>query len=173
MQIQEIEISRLVIKKNVRRHPKSQIDQVVVSIQQFGFCNPILVSRDLEVVAGHARLEAAKKLKLEKVPCVTLESLSEQQIRAYKLVDNRLSELSKWDFEGLLEEIDGLNEFSFEEFGFDENFLGSCQANLDATTGGNPFQDCFAPLTDEQKAKKDQPGNTEKKICPTCGHPLD
>ncbi|MBU2581045.1 MAG: ParB/Srx family N-terminal domain-containing protein, partial [Alphaproteobacteria bacterium] len=76
--------------RNARTHSPKQITQIAASIREFGFNNPVLVDRDGEIIAGHGRVAAAKKLGLETVPCVRLEHLSEAQKRAYILADNRL-----------------------------------------------------------------------------------
>ena len=80
-----------------RTHSRKQLAQIAASIRQFGFVSPILVDARGEVVAGHGRLEAAKSLKLESVPTVRLDHLSEAQLRAYRIADNRLAELAGWD----------------------------------------------------------------------------
>jgi hypothetical protein len=82
---------------NARTHPKHQIDQIAASIKVFGFANPILVDRNNTIIAGHGRVKAAKLLGIEQVPTIRLEGLTEDQIRAYVLADNRLAEKAGWD----------------------------------------------------------------------------
>ena len=77
--------------RNARTHSSKQIAQIAASIREFGFNNPVLIDKYDEIIAGHGRVEAAKKLGLEKVPCVRLEHLTEAQKRAYVLADNRLA----------------------------------------------------------------------------------
>ncbi len=84
---------------NPRTHSKRQIRRIADSIRTFGFTNPILVDERGQVMAGHARLEAAKRLGLSQVPTIRLGDLSAAQKRAYLIADNRLAELSGWDEE--------------------------------------------------------------------------
>ena len=109
--------------KNARQHSKAQIKKLAASIGEFGFVMPILVDRDGGVIAGHARLLAAKQLGMAEVPTISLDHLSEAQIAAYKIADNRLSELSTWDDQLLAESLQELTllnlDFSLELTGFD------------------------------------------------------
>ena len=81
---------------NPRTHSKKQIFQIAASIEQFGFVNPVLVDREDRIVAGHGRVEAAKQLGLKSVPTICLENLTDGEIRAYVIADNRLAELAGW-----------------------------------------------------------------------------
>ena len=82
---------------NARTHSKRQIRQIAESICAFGFTNPVLVDLNNRIVAGHGRVEAAKLLGMEQIPTIRLESLSEEQIRAYVIADNKLAENAGWD----------------------------------------------------------------------------
>ena len=108
---------------NPRTHSKRQIEQVAASIRTFGWTNPILVSDDLEIVAGHGRLEAARSLGLGEVPVMRLSGMSEAQQRAYVIADNRLAETAGWDEDLLRLEIGALIEmdleFEIEAIGFE------------------------------------------------------
>ena len=84
-------------ERNARTHSDAQIDAIAESIRQFGFNSPILIDDDNGVIAGHARLAAARKLGLDTVPCVRLSHLNDAQRRAYILADNRLAEMAVWD----------------------------------------------------------------------------
>src|SRR5437764_13954495 len=86
---------------NARTHSKKQIRQIADSIERFGFANPILVSDDRQVMAGHGRLSAAKLLNLASVPVVVLADMTEADRRAYILADNKLAEKAGWDREPL------------------------------------------------------------------------
>lgn len=99
---------------NARTHSKKQIRQIAESIKRFGFNNPILIGDDLDVVAGHGRLEAAKLLGRDEVPVVRLSHLSPAERRAYVIADNRLAEKAGWDRELLAIEFQGLIELGFE-----------------------------------------------------------
>jgi len=83
--------------RNARTHSKRQIRQIVASIKAFGFTNPILVDNHSQIVAGHGRAAAAKLLGMDQVPTILLESLTQDQIRAYVIADNRLAERAGWD----------------------------------------------------------------------------
>jgi hypothetical protein len=96
--------------RNARKHSKKQLAQVARSIKNFGFINPIVVDGKNQVVAGHARLLAAKEIALVTVPVVRLLNLTENQVRAYMLADNRLAELSDWDEAELSLELAFLSE---------------------------------------------------------------
>ena len=87
-------------KKNAKKHSKEQVEQIANSIKEFGFTQPVIIDKNNEVVAGHGRILGAKKAGLKQVPTVCLEELTEEQIKAYRLVDNKLNE-SEWDY-GLL-----------------------------------------------------------------------
>ncbi len=84
-------------KANARTNSKHQIRQIAESIKTFGFTNPVLIDRNNQIIAGHGRVEAAKRLGMSEVPTVRLEHLSETQIRAYVIADNKLAENAGWD----------------------------------------------------------------------------
>jgi DNA modification methylase len=108
---------------NPRLHVKKQIEQIAHSIETFGFLVPILVDRNGRVIAGHGRLAAAMLLKLERVPIIRIEHLSDAQIRAYMITDNRLTDISVWDNKLLTQQFRTLAEveldFSLEITGFE------------------------------------------------------
>lgn len=108
---------------NNPRHNDEAVSRVAESIREFGFKVPIVVDRTGEIVAGHTRYKAAKTLKLKEVPCIVANDLTEEQIKAFRLADNRTSELSEWDFWSLDMELKGIEEIDMELFGFDENDL--------------------------------------------------
>lgn len=108
-------------KKNAKKHPKEQVEQIANSIKEFGFTQPVIIDSNNCVIAGHGRILGAKKAGLKQVPTVMLEDLTEEQIKAYRLVDNKLNE-SDWDFSLLDEELGILSEdIDMELFGFDTN----------------------------------------------------
>ena len=111
---------------NARTHTDEQINKVAASIKEFGFLNPILISDDNVITAGHCRLLAAKKLGFKKVPCILENHLTEAQRKAYVLADNKLSLDAGWDEELLKIEIESLEEYGFnvELTGFSEEELG-------------------------------------------------
>lgn len=108
-------------KKNAKKHSKEQVEQIANSIKEFGFTQPVIIDKNNCVVAGHGRILGAKKAGLKQVPTVTLEELTEEQIKAYRLVDNKLNE-SEWDYSLLDEELEDLiGDMDMDLFGFDEN----------------------------------------------------
>ena len=100
--------------RNARTHSKKQIKQIAVSIERFGFVNPVLIGDDGEIIAGHGRVEAAKQLGLTSVPTVALSHLSKTERRAYVLADNKLALNAGWDREILAIELQGLVDLDFE-----------------------------------------------------------
>lgn len=120
--IEEIEIAKLKpYAQNAKKHGAAQVEKLKASIQEFGFLTPCLIDKEFNLIAGHGRLAAAKELQLEKVPCVFVEGLSDDQRRAYILADNRLGELGEWDMELVSEELKALNDngFTLELTGFE------------------------------------------------------
>ncbi|ASK89852.1 modification methylase RsrI [Sphingorhabdus sp. SMR4y] len=101
-------------ERNARTHSKKQVRQIADSIQRFGFTNPVLVSDDGEIIAGHGRVEAAKLIGMKTVPTLALSHLSEAERRAYVLADNRLALNAGWDKEILAIELQGLIDLDFE-----------------------------------------------------------
>ena len=99
---------------NARTHSKKQIRQIADSIERFGFTNPILVTDDAGVIAGHGRLEAARLLGMRQVPTVKLSHLSEAERRAYVLADNKLALNAGWDREILAIELQALVDLEFD-----------------------------------------------------------
>lgn len=102
-------------EKNNKKHPKEQVEDIAVSIQSFGFKQPIVVDKENVIVIGHGRYEASKLLGLEEVPCVIADDLTDEQIRKLRIADNKTNE-SDWDIENLMFE---LKDLSFDEFNFD------------------------------------------------------
>ena len=110
---------------NSRTHSDEQVTQVAASIKEFGFTNPILIDENNGIIAGHGRLMAAKKLKLEQVPTITLKGLTDAQRKAYVIADNKLALNAEWDFDLLKIEIESLQEddFKLDLLGFDVDEL--------------------------------------------------
>lgn len=106
---------------NAKVHSEAQVTKIASSIREFGFLNPVLIDKDKNVIAGHGRILAAKKLNMTEVPCVYIEGLTEAQRKAYILADNRLGELADWDMSLVNSELDILKEanFDIELTGFD------------------------------------------------------
>jgi site-specific DNA-methyltransferase (adenine-specific) len=106
--------------KNTKKHDKTQINNVAESIKQYGFVQPIVIDKENVVVIGHCRLLAAKQLKMKEVPCVCVEDLTEEQVKALRIVDNKSNE-SEWDFDSIADE---LAELDLSDFDFDFGIEG-------------------------------------------------
>ena len=109
-------------KNNAKKHPKEQVNRIAESIKEFGFTQPVLIDKHNEVVVGHGRILGAKQAGLKEVPTVMLEDLTEEQIKAYRLIDNKLNE-SDWDYMLLDQEVEQLlqSDIDMSLFGFEEN----------------------------------------------------
>lgn len=105
--------------RNPRKNDQA-VDAVANSISEFGFKVPIVIDKNGEIIAGHTRYKAAKKMKLEKIPCIIADDLTEEQIKAFRLADNKVGELADWDLDMLDIELDGIEEIDMEQFGFSE-----------------------------------------------------
>lgn len=119
MQIVEKKLSWLKPYANNPRDNESAVEPVANSIKEFGFKVPIVATSDGEIINGHTRFKASKLLGLEKVPVIIADDLSDEQIRAFRLVDNKVGELAEWDEELLAKELEKL-DFSLEQFGFEK-----------------------------------------------------
>ena len=104
---------------NPRRNEKA-LDALVESIKEFGFKNPIILDKDSVIIAGHTRRLAALRLGMKEVPCIYANDLTEEQVTAFRLADNRVQSFSKWDEKKLAKEISELVNFDMTDFGFSE-----------------------------------------------------
>lgn len=147
-------------KKNARVHNKEQIVQIANSIQEFGFNNPILIDNDNNIIAGHGRVEAAKYLKLDKVPVIKIEHLTESQKKAYILADNKLAEMSHWDYDILESELSEIQELNFDLnlIGFEPIDLKHLEKNKNKTGAKEIDLDTFKEF---------------KHTCPKCSFQFD
>lgn len=129
--IERIPVDELVpYEKNAKLHTNEQLEAVEASINEFGFRNPVLVWRNddgsVEIVAGHARVQAAKNLGLAEVPCIAVDDLTDEQRRALTLVDNQTTMMTGFDDSLLATELDSLcGEFDLAEFGFSSYLVQS------------------------------------------------
>jgi len=129
---------------NSRTHSESQIKQIVASIREFGFTNPVLIDEDQNIIAGHGRLIAAKQLDLKKVPTITLEGLTEAQRAAYVIADNKLALNADWDIDLLQKEIEFLKEIDF-----DTDLTGFSLSELQELTDFDFSDDNYTPEKEE------------------------
>lgn len=120
MEIVNKKIEELTPYKNNPRKNDDAVEYVANSIKEFGFKVPIVIDKNNEIVAGHTRLKAAKKLGLKEVPCIIADDLNEEQIKAFRLADNKVSELAEWNLDLLDDELEDI-DIDMSEFGFDIN----------------------------------------------------
>lgn len=106
-------------ERNPRRNDDA-VKYVAESIREFGFKVPIVIDENGVIVAGHTRFKAAKKLGFDTVPCIVADDLTEEQIKAFRLADNKVAEKADWDFELLAVEIDEIFDFDMTVFGFED-----------------------------------------------------
>lgn len=123
MQIIEKNVNELIEYSNNPRHNDGAVEAVAESIKQFGFKVPVIVDSNGVIVAGHTRKRAAEYLGLASVPCIVADDLTPEQIKAFRLADNKTAELAEWDFEALEKELAELTAFDVDMslFGFDES----------------------------------------------------
>ena len=121
MEIKQIEIGKIKpYERNAKKHDSKQIKNVAESIKQFGFVQPIVIDKNYNIIIGHCRFEAAKRLKYSEVPCLYAENLSQDQVDKLRLLDNKLNE-SDWDMDLLAEDIPGLDFSGFDiDWGLEE-----------------------------------------------------
>lgn len=120
MEIMMRKVSELTpYEKNPRLNDRA-VDACAESIKEYGFKVPIIVDRNGVIVTGHTRLKAAKKLGLKEVPCIIADDLTDEQIRAFRIADNKVSDFSIWDNKLLLEELEAIEGYDLDLFtGFD------------------------------------------------------
>ena len=119
MEILSLKINKIIpYEKNPRKNDFS-VDKVVESIKQFGFKVPLVVDKNNVIVTGHTRFKAAKKLGYKEVPCIMADDLTDEQIKAYRLADNKVSESSEWDYNLLSEELEDIIDIDMTDFGFE------------------------------------------------------
>ena len=119
MKIVNKKVDELIPYENNPRYNDEAVEYVANSIKEFGFKVPIIVDKNNVIVAGHTRYKASLELGLEEVPTIVADDLTEEQIKAFRLADNKVSEKSSWNFDLLNEELENL-DLDMEEFGFNE-----------------------------------------------------
>ena len=144
MKIIEKKLVELIEYENNPRLNQGAVNAVAESIRQFGFKVPIIIDGSGVIIAGHTRKKAAELLGLDKVPCIIADDLTEEQVKAFRLADNKTAELADWDFQKLEKELQELAEmdidFSMQDFGF-------------YAAAGDDFSDIFN--TEEKPAKQE------------------
>lgn len=141
--------------ENNPRHNDEAVEYVANSIKEFGFRNPIILDKDNVIIAGHTRYKASQQLKLKEVPCIYANDLTEEQVKAFRLADNKVGEIASWDNILLAEELEGIFDIDMTEFDF-----------YDTSIDDLDIDDFYGE--DEGKEK-------EKKLitCPHCGQPIE
>ena len=187
--------------RNARKHSESQVSEIAASIREFGFVNPVIISEDKGILAGHGRCLAAEKLSLETVPCINAKHLSEHQRKAFILVDNRTAEKATWDKDFLkleLEELFDDSRIDMDAMGFDNHDLKELDIKMDLSfaeatkmeTEQGTFMESSSETTNINHQKNNAPDNQlplkngAKEIneddfsefqckCPRCGFEFD
>lgn len=191
--VQMMSIDDVVPYENNPRDNKSAIEYVANSIRDFGFRNPIIVDKDNVIIAGHTRLEAAKQLEMRQVPVIVASDLTDEQVKAFRIIDNKTAEQSDWNMLKLSKEIIGI-DFELTDFGFSEieidnleslgnDFFGTPQTPELQTYSPSVYTPNFTPsesnsmVSEEQveKAKLEQETRFSSQvaqhktvICPHC-----
>ena len=119
LKIEYLKTDELIPYANNPRNNDEAVDYVANSIKEFGFKVPCVIDNEKNVVCGHTRLKAAKKLGIKEVPCIIADDLTEEQIDAFRLADNKTAEIATWDFEKLEIELESISGIDMSEFGFD------------------------------------------------------
>jgi len=120
MKIIEKAVDTLIPYENNPRRNDEAVKYVANSIKEFGFKVPIVIDKDNVIIAGHTRLKAAQELGLEKVPCIVADDLTEEQIKAFRIADNKTGEQAAWDFAKLDKELEDIFNINMKDFGFIE-----------------------------------------------------
>lgn len=157
LKIEYLKTDELIPYANNPRNNDDAVDYVTNSIKEFGFKVPCVIDSEKNVVCGHTRLKAAKKLGIKEVPCIIADDLTEEQIDAFRLADNKTAEIAIWDFEKLENELESISGIDMSGFGFD---LG------DSTFDESQLDELFADAPEKEKKPK-----TIK--CPHCGEEFE
>ena len=156
LKIEYIDTEKLIPYINNPRINDKAVDVVAASIKEFGFKNPIIIDKENVIIAGHTRLKAAKKLGMEEVPVIRVEDLTENQIKAFRIADNKTVEFAEWDMELLRLELEELEDM-FTGFSEEEKEIIFSVSDIDI--------DSFFEDTEETNKKKEE----EEIQCPHCG----
>lgn len=137
MDIITMKLDELVPYENNPRINDDAVEAVANSIREFGFKVPIIVDKDNVIVAGHTRLRAAQFLGLKDVPVIRADDLSEEQVRAFRLADNKTAELADWETDKLQQELSEINEIDMLNFGFEPPAAETANEEGEETTTSN------------------------------------
>lgn len=134
MNIIDVELDKLKPYENNPRFNDEGVEKVANSIKEFGFKNPIILDKDNVIVCGHTRWKAAQKLGLKYVPCIIADDLTPEQVKAFRLVDNKTAEFSDWDMDALNQELANILDFDMSLFGFMDDM-----PDIDLDITGNKY----------------------------------
>ena len=164
LKIEYVDIDSIKPYENNPRHNEEAIPYVMNSIKEFGFKNPIIIDKNNVIIAGHTRLESAKRLGMKEVPIIHADDLTEEQVKAFRLADNKVSEKAEWDFNMLDAELADLDinmeDFGFEKLDINEEDFGT-EFNL-KEGDREPIQTMSITLSDEQVEKVNEAINKMK-----------
>ena len=164
-------------ERNSKIHSEEQIDQLVASIKEWGWTIPILIDEENNILAGHGRYEAAKKLKIKEVPCLVAKNWSDEQKRAYIIADNKLSENGEWDNALFYSELKALNDnlFDINLIGIDVDLsILNYKPNVNPTDYSKPIQEQDISNASENlnnqitNMSRDRSESAIEVICPHC-----
>lgn len=150
-------IEELIEYKNNPRVNKDAVQYVANSIKQFGFSVPILIDKNNVIIAGHTRKLAAKQLNMKQVPCVVKDELTDEQVKALRIADNKVQEFSYWNDDLLVDELDSLLKIDMSLFGFSDDWED------------DEFD--YSQFFEEQEDSKEK--ESKLIVCPHCGKPID
>lgn len=156
MKVEAKSIDEIKPYENNPRDNDDAVDAVANSIKEFGWQQPIVVDNDGVIIAGHTRYKAAKKLGLKHVPVVVADNLTPDQVKAYRLADNKTAELADWDMDLLNDELDQIRNIDMSDFGFDE--LDDDQIDTEPKVDDN-----------EELSLDDFGDDKFEVVCPKCG----
>ena len=157
-----IELDKLVpYENNAKEHPQWQIEQIMNSIQEFGFNDPLALDEDNQIIEGHGRYLAAKKLNLEKIPCIILKDLKDEEKRAYIIAHNKLTMNTGFDLEKLRNELNAL-----KVQGIDLCITGFENIELENILS----EETEKELLEIEDSFDDEERGAEGLVCPHCGH---
>lgn len=154
IQINYVSLNLLKPYKNNPRINDDAVESVAKSIKEFGFKVPLVIDKDFNIVCGHTRYKASQQLGLEEVPCIVADDLTPSQLKAFRLADNKVSEMASWAYDKLEQELSQISDIDMSEFGFDLDDL-----DLDINTD--------VDLKDNNKDFEEK--ESEKVTCPNCG----
>lgn len=158
MNIVNKNVNNLIPYVNNPRLNDNAVDAVASSIKNFGFKVPIVIDNENEIITGHTRLKAAKKLGLEVVPCIIADDLTPEQIKAFRLADNKVAEFADWDFKLLESEFNELKDMDL--------FTGFEDFEIDSFTSSINVDGFFEEAGEQNSSPK-------MTTCPNCGESFE